>query len=460
VRCVGCETDPLKPARYCECCGREIPSNQNKSGEPHRAAAQPAIVEADAGLHDWAPKRSAWDMRCPNCGGPSLDGGRCQECQECQQAAAPVEPVQPVAPVSQVTPAPGVQPVEEIVPLVSTASTEAVATSEAANTARPAAQDAVREVANAAATIDASAPSVKQHVATTPAEEKPVQKIDAAPEAAKAQAATSGRPRIESTPAERAPKPSVPPKRPPVPSAVPAAAPRRRYPIAFAAAAVVVVAAASGVGIWHRFQDEKVIVRAEAATAVANAEVGVSPPPPMATPKVAPPNSSKPVPPAARPPRVAAKPAPAATLVRVPAPTREASVAADANRETPAPASAPVARELVAAAPTRPEPAAAVGPFFETKDVNESPRVAARVEPRLPAELKARSINEVVIVRALVSQSGHPSRVTLLRRSKAGPQLDDVVVAAVNQWTFSPAKKKGEAVSCWLNFGVQVNQPQ
>jgi TonB family protein len=72
--------------------------------------------------------------------------------------------------------------------------------------------------------------------------------------------------------------------------------------------------------------------------------------------------------------------------------------------------------------------------------------------------LKARSINEIVIVRALVSQDGRPSRVSLLRRSKAGPQLDDVVVAAVNQWTFSPAKKKGEAVSCWLNFGVQIGR--
>ena len=165
-----------------------------------------------------------------------------------------------------------------------------------------------------------------------------------------------------------------------------------------------------------------------------------------------------PVPPPARPPRVAAKPAPAAKPIRVSAPAREVSVAPAVNRETSAPASAPVAREFVAAAPTRPEPAAAVGPFFETKDVNESPRIAARVEPRLPADLKARSINEVVIVRALVSQSGHPSRVSLLRRSKAGPQLDDVVVAAVNQWTFSPAKKKGEAER-WLNF-VQVGQPE
>ena len=82
--------------------------------------------------------------------------------------------------------------------------------------------------------------------------------------------------------------------------------------------------------------------------------------------------------------------------------------------------------------------------------------MTAKVEPRLPADLRARKVHEIVIVRALVSQNGHASRVSVLRKSKAGPQLDDVVVAAVNQWTFAPAKKKGEPVSCWFNFGVTV----
>jgi len=381
--------DPLKPARYCQCCGREISPNQNESGDPHRAAAQPDTVEADTGLYDWAPKRSAWDLRCPSCGGPSLDGGHCQACHK---AADPIEPVQPVAPAGLVTPTPG----------------ESVAKSDAANTAGPAAQDAVREIT-------------------------------------KAQAKEKPRPTIESTPAERAPRPSVPPGRP-VPAPVPAAPLRRRYPIAFAAL-VVVVGAASGVGISLRFHDENAIARAEPATAVAND----APQQGAAVQRLTLPAERR---------RAAAKPPPAANPVRVSAPAREASVPPAVNRATSAPASAPVAREIVAAAPTRPEPAAAIGPFFETKDVNESPRIAARVEPRLPADLKVRSINEVVIVRALVSQSGHPSRVSLLRRSKAGPQLDDVVVAAVNQWTFSPAKKKGEAVSCWLNFGVQVGHPE
>jgi len=99
-----------------------------------------------------------------------------------------------------------------------------------------------------------------------------------------------------------------------------------------------------------------------------------------------------------------------------------------------------------------------LGPFFETTDVNESPRIVTRVEPQLPDELRTRPLNEIVIVRVLVSQGGHPSRISLLRRSKTGVRLDNAVIAALNQWTFSPARKRGEPVSCWFNFGVPVGR--
>jgi protein TonB len=98
-----------------------------------------------------------------------------------------------------------------------------------------------------------------------------------------------------------------------------------------------------------------------------------------------------------------------------------------------------------------------MAPFFEVRDVNQPPQVASRVEPRLPAELQNQPVREIVIVRVLVSQTGHPAFVNLLRRSKAGLALDDAVVAAVKQWTFSPARRRGEAVSCWYHVGVQVN---
>ena len=138
-----------------------------------------------------------------------------------------------------------------------------------------------------------------------------------------------------------------------------------------------------------------------------------------------------------------------------------ASAAAPVRVETPvreveAPAPAPVAAAPAPAAATA--SVAPLRPFFEPKDVNEAPQIANRVEPRLPDELQGKSVSDVVVVRLLVSQSGHPSSISLLRKSKTGQSLDDAVVAAVSKWTFSPAKKKGESVSCWLNVGVPVSR--
>jgi periplasmic protein TonB len=260
------------------------------------------------------------------------------------------------------------------------------------------------------------------------------------------------------------------------------------YSFALIAAAVAVVAVLGAAADWMFVHQDADVSRGAQASMPAISEKPAAPapsePPADAVPAVDDRPASKDL----------AAEAPAAAPVRTPAPAPAAKDAAsskpkpvapakpakavaapaakparpqNASRET-APASAPALTASAATAPASappvreaapapvPEKAAAVGPFFETKDVSETPRITARVEPRLPADLKARKVHEIIIVRALVSQNGHPSRVSVLRKSKTGPQLDDVVVAAVNQWTFTPAKKKGEAVSCWFNFGVTV----
>jgi protein TonB len=140
------------------------------------------------------------------------------------------------------------------------------------------------------------------------------------------------------------------------------------------------------------------------------------------------------------------------TLVKPVAATAVPSpvVAAPAPEAPPAPEAAPE--------PKPEPPAAPVGPFFELRDVNDVPRVATRVEPQVPDELRDHQLNEVVIVRVLVTQAGQPLMVNLLRKSKAGSSLDNAIVTAVKQWTFVPAKKRGEAVSCWFHVGVPVSR--
>ena len=107
------------------------------------------------------------------------------------------------------------------------------------------------------------------------------------------------------------------------------------------------------------------------------------------------------------------------------------------NAEAPTPQLASIAPTFVGAAPSvaalpapeavAPAPVAAapaespIGPFYETRAVDQVPQVTVRVEPQLPAGLQEQSLNEIVIVRVLVSQSGRPALTSVLRRSKSGP---------------------------------------
>jgi hypothetical protein len=112
------------------------------------------------------------------------------------------------------------------------------------------------------------------------------------------------------------------------------------------------------------------------------------------------------------------------------------------------------------AAPSQSQPVVApeapAGRFFDAPEVDEQPRILTRIDPSLPADLQGRP-SDVVIVRVLVSHTGHPFRVTLLRRSRLGPSADDAVIAAVRRWTFSAARKRGEPVSCWYNLAVPLS---
>ena len=178
-------------------------------------------------------------------------------------------------------------------------------------------------------------------------------------------------------------------------------------------------------------------------------------PRPMATPAPtrvpAPPPAPSTTPALATPPRPAPKPTRPPDQSAVEAPV----LAVNAPSAASLPAAEPV---TVAAPPTPSTPgpsAAARGPLFETNDVDRAPQVTERVEPDLP-DGADQARQEIVIVRVLVSQAGNPTLVSLLRPSKSGSALDAAVVDAVKRWTFAPAVRRGEAVSCFLNVAVPV----
>jgi outer membrane biosynthesis protein TonB len=207
-------------------------------------------------------------------------------------------------------------------------------------------------------------------------------------------------------------------------------------PMMLAAAAVAFVVAGLGVtqgAAWFGLNP------APAAEATQPAQVQVAdmknmtPTPVRRTPPPAPSAEPKP---AVKEPRVAPVAAKPVTVSK-PKPKPEAPVPSAAPLSSPTLA---IRQEAPQALPEAPRAVATVasapaGKLFERNEVDDAPQIVTRVEPKLPAGDKP--TNDLVIVRVLVSQSGHPYRVSLLRGSKKGRQLDDAVVEAVNQWTFS-----------------------
>jgi TonB family protein len=402
--------------------------------------------------------------RCESCGGPADEADLCSPCQQAfhsllDSTHAPAPDADVVAPVvaAALAPAPQVAVAPAVV-----AAPAAVAIPKPP--AAPAVAIAVAQVA--------PAPAVQAPVAAAaPAPVKSTIQIKKPPPAPVAEAPVEVAP-----PQPKAPRPA------PVAAAVATTAPQPSSVRTIAAgAAVIVVVAAIGFPLGRLWLGEQetspiilesqpapvvqpaaampelevtpVIAAVPVATTARDDSAVVAPKPAPATPVAAPAAkttaSATTRPNAARvPPKTVRKPVapvkPAATVVPSPV------VVAPAPEAPPAPVATPE--------PKPEPPAAPVGPFFELRDVNETPRVATRVEPQVPDELRDRELNEVVIVRVLVTQAGQPLTVNLLRKSKSGAALDNAIVAAVKQWTFVPARKRGEAVSCWFHVGVPVSR--
>jgi hypothetical protein len=407
--------------------------------EPHVSADAPAAhVDSDLPA-----------ARCESCGGPADVGDLCARCQQAFHSLLDAPPAsEPIAVAAP--PVPPVVP-QEAVPVVSVVPAEP----EVAPVVSPVQAEPAQTVIAVRAPIAPAAPVV---------------------------------PVVEASPA---PAPSLPRSKS-APVAVAAVASSQDQPsrLRTIGAVVAVLVAVAAIGfplskLWFGGQGTAAFIRQDqpkppvqqaaaspAEDAVALAAVA---PAAVATSSAAETSASAtvqaaPKVPAAKVPPVAPKvsPAVASRTAAAKVPPKSAKPNGSMRLASPVTAPAPVAAAPapevappapVAAPEPKPEaPAAPVGQFFETRDVNEAPKIATKVEPQVPDDLRDRPLNEIVIVRVLVTQTGHAHMVNLLRRSKAGPSLDNAIVAAVKQWTFVPARKRGEAVSCWYHVGVPVNR--
>lgn len=400
VRCDDCQDKPVGQSTHCVCCGRRLSAQEEQVVETAAASPTP-------GAGEWTV--SPESDQCTSYGGRAEDRDLCSACRQAFQSVFDAKKSEP--PVEQPTAfASEGAPVEaasvEAAPVeaapIKTAPVEAVSAEPLPPPARP--------------VIDIAPPPT-----ITVKEPAPV--------------------REPTRSAPRPPRPPAPRERPVAPAP---SAPRGR-PLAIAGALIIIaLAVCVPMGQPWLAGEEPSTVPEEQPEVLVEEPVAAPSRPVAPAPETTNQDDLAPDPPEVAPPprRPSRKEPVAAPAAPAPAPEE--------------PAAEPPAPEPVALAAPAPEPVAApVGPFFELAKVNEGPQIASRIEPRVPDELRG-PVNEIVILRVLVSQAGQPAIVTVLRRSKAGVVLDDAVVAAVKQWTFSPARKRGEPVSCWYHLGVPV----
>jgi len=441
------------PAQFCECCGRK-----------HTAAVAPAPEPAALA------ERVAGAARCESCGGPTDQASLCASCQRAFQAF--LDPNAKTAASDLPVTAAEATPAVEASPATGVAQSGPVADAphwfDVALAALPASAFADAAVASPHDVQAAEAEAIQAEVARAEAARVEAAEAEAARlRAAQAEAARMEVARVEAAKIKAAQEKAVKEaaakaaqietrRRTPTVSRPPAASASYRASIhsrrrtgSMVAAAVVMVAASLGLGgYWFKIQGLSFPGQPQQTPAAPTPTVAelVSTSPPLAVAKkTAKAREAQPATSRVVPSRV--PPAVASTRPVASAPVRVMDVPVHA---TPGPAA-------VEASPPAPS-AAPLGPIFEATDVNIAPQVASRVAPQLPDGLRAQELHDIVVVHLLVSQSGQPSNVSLLRRSKAGRSVDDAVVTAVKHWTFSPARKKGEAVSCWFNVGVPLGR--
>lgn len=114
-------------------------------------------------------------------------------------------------------------------------------------------------------------------------------------------------------------------------------------------------------------------------------------------------------------------------------------------------ASAVKERENKAQTVTEQEKAPVIDEFIE---VDETPKPIKQVSPVYPEMARKEGIQGTVWVKALVGPDGTVKDL-LVGRSGGSKDLDSSALAAVRQWTFTPAKKDQEPVTVWVMIPVK-----
>jgi protein TonB len=129
--------------------------------------------------------------------------------------------------------------------------------------------------------------------------------------------------------------------------------------------------------------------------------------------------------------------------------TRRAELAATAAA-VPTAVPTPVIVAEAAPEPTEPPPPPPTATPLPVREV--PPAILKIVKPIYPPIAAQARIGGLVILRVLVSESGQPLEIEVLRAARAG--LTEAAISAVRKWTFTPARKGDVPVRAWTTVPI------
>ena len=92
--------------------------------------------------------------------------------------------------------------------------------------------------------------------------------------------------------------------------------------------------------------------------------------------------------------------------------------------------------------------------FYQIGEVDQVPLPIFKMKPVYPYRARRLNLTGKVDVKFLVDENGQVSHIRILKSNPPGI-FDESVLKTLPSWRFSPAKLRGEAVSCWVITTIQ-----
>jgi protein TonB len=90
--------------------------------------------------------------------------------------------------------------------------------------------------------------------------------------------------------------------------------------------------------------------------------------------------------------------------------------------------------------------------------VDRQPEPIHKELPRFPQAARGRGVSGIVMINALISETGDVIQTVVIRRLDSPYGFNQVAENAVKKWKFSPAEKDGVRVKVWKAIPIAFSE--